>query len=233
VSTRSRYLFLCMHPILHSSDEASAEAVRRELRMRTMFNLLGPLTNPARASGQVVGVYALDLVEKLAEALSMLGLHRALVVHGLDGLDEITITATTRVAEAREGSVRSYEVEPEEFGLAVHQICHTRRAPKGVQPLQQFGSVGVVAELFQAGHLRANGNLLPEHLHLRRAVLDGEAARAWRLESDEQHKILGIGQAQHQVMQDASAGTMPLEEMMITGDFMLLIFLESSWVTSK
>jgi anthranilate phosphoribosyltransferase len=57
-------------------------------------------------------------VEKLAEALSMLGLHRALVVHGLDGLDEITITGTTRVAEAREGSVRSYEVEPEEFGLA-------------------------------------------------------------------------------------------------------------------
>jgi anthranilate phosphoribosyltransferase len=86
--------------------------------MRTMFNLLGPLTNPARASGQVVGVYSLDLVEKLAEALSMLGLHRALVVHGLDGLDEITITGTTRVAEAREGSVRSYEVKPEEFGMA-------------------------------------------------------------------------------------------------------------------
>jgi len=93
------------------------QGVRRELRMRTMFNLLGPLTNPAGASGQVVGVYSLDLVEKLAEALSMLGLHRALVVHGLDGLDEITITGKTRIAEAREGSVRSYEVEPEEFGL--------------------------------------------------------------------------------------------------------------------
>jgi len=86
--------------------------------MRTMFNLLGPLTNPARASGQVVGVYSLDLVEKLAEALSMLGLRRALVVHGLDGLDEITVTGTTRVAEAREGSVRSYEVNPEEFGMS-------------------------------------------------------------------------------------------------------------------
>jgi len=83
-----------------------------------MFNLLGPLTNPARASGQVVGVYSLDLVEKLAEALSMLGLHRALVVHGLDGLDEITITGPTRIAEAREGTVRSYEVEPEEFDMA-------------------------------------------------------------------------------------------------------------------
>jgi anthranilate phosphoribosyltransferase len=103
-------------PNLHPAMK-QVQGVRRELRMRTMFNLLGPLTNPARASGQVVGVYSLDLVEKLAEALSMLGLRRALVVHGLDGLDEITITGKTRVAEAREGSVRSYEIEPEEFGL--------------------------------------------------------------------------------------------------------------------
>ena len=104
-------------PNLHPAMK-QVQTVRRELRMRTMFNLLGPLTNPARASGQVVGVYSLDLVEKLAEALSMLGLHRALVVHGLDGLDEITITGPTRIAEAREGTVRSYEVEPEEFDMA-------------------------------------------------------------------------------------------------------------------
>src|ERR1700722_5561313 len=103
-------------PNLHPAMK-QVQAVRRELRMRTMFNLLGPLTNPAQAAGQVVGVYSLDLVEKLAEALSMLGLRRALVVHGLDGLDEITITGRTRIAEAREGSVRSYEVEPEEFDL--------------------------------------------------------------------------------------------------------------------
>jgi anthranilate phosphoribosyltransferase len=103
-------------PNLHPAMK-QVQGIRRELRMRTMFNLLGPLTNPARASGQVVGVYVLDLVEKLAEALSMLGLRRALVVHGLDGLDEITITGVTRVAEARDGSVRSYEIEPEEFGM--------------------------------------------------------------------------------------------------------------------
>lgn len=103
-------------PDLHSSMK-QVQKVRRELRLRTMFNLLGPLTNPARASGQVVGVYALEMVEKLAQALSMLGLHRALVVHGLDGLDEITITGPTRVAEARDGAVKTYEVEPEEFGL--------------------------------------------------------------------------------------------------------------------
>jgi anthranilate phosphoribosyltransferase len=103
-------------PNLHPAMK-QVQGVRRELRMRTMFNLLGPLTNPARASGQVVGVYSLELVEKLAEALSMLGLRRALVVHGLDGMDEITITGATRVAEAREGSVRSYEIVPEEFGM--------------------------------------------------------------------------------------------------------------------
>jgi anthranilate phosphoribosyltransferase len=104
-------------PDLHSSMK-QVQKVRRELRLRTMFNLLGPLTNPAHASGQVVGVYALEMVEMLAEALSMMGLRRALVVHGLDGLDEITITGPTRVAEARDGSVRTYEVDPEEFGMS-------------------------------------------------------------------------------------------------------------------
>jgi anthranilate phosphoribosyltransferase len=103
-------------PNLHPAMK-QVQKVRRELRLRTMFNLLGPLTNPAHASGQVVGVYALDLVEKLAEALSMLGLRRALVVHGLDGLDEISISGPTRIAESREGIVRTYEVTPEKFRL--------------------------------------------------------------------------------------------------------------------
>jgi len=93
------------------------QPARRELRLRTVFNLLGPLTNPAQASAQVVGVYSAELVEKLAEALSMLGLRRAMVVHGSDGLDEITITGPTRIAEVRDGNVRSYEVTPEEFGM--------------------------------------------------------------------------------------------------------------------
>jgi anthranilate phosphoribosyltransferase len=103
-------------PALHSAMK-HVQTARRELRLRTVFNLLGPLTNPARATCQVVGVYSADLVEKLAEALSMLGLRRALVVHGGDGLDEITITGPTRIAEVREGQVHSYEVTPEEFGL--------------------------------------------------------------------------------------------------------------------
>jgi anthranilate phosphoribosyltransferase len=103
-------------PAMHSAMK-HVQTARRELHLRTVFNLLGPLTNPARATCQVVGVYSADLVEKLAEALSMLGLRRALVVHGSDGLDEITITAATRIAEVRDGQVHSYEVTPEEFGL--------------------------------------------------------------------------------------------------------------------
>ena len=103
-------------PAMHSAMK-HVQAARRELRLRTVFNLLGPLTNPARATCQVVGVYSADLVEKLAEALSMLGLHRALVVHGSDGLDEITISGPSRIGEVREGQVHTYEVTPEEFGL--------------------------------------------------------------------------------------------------------------------
>src|SRR6202522_1961627 len=103
-------------PAMHSAMK-HVQTARRELRLRTVFNLLGPLTNPARATCQVVGVYSADLVEKLAEALNMLGLRRALVVHGSDGLDEITITAPTRIAEVRDGHVHSYDVTPEEFDL--------------------------------------------------------------------------------------------------------------------
>jgi len=103
-------------PLLHSAMKY-VQPARRELRLRTVFNLLGPLTNPAHATSQVVGVYSSELVDKLAEALSMLGLHRALVVHGSDGLDEITITGPTRIGEVREGQVHTYEVTPEEFGL--------------------------------------------------------------------------------------------------------------------
>src|SRR6202521_2445373 len=93
-------------PAMHSAMK-HVQTARRELHLRTVFNLIGPLTNPARATCQVMGVYSADLVEKLAEALSMLGLRRALVVRGSDGVDEITIPASTRIAEERDGQVHS------------------------------------------------------------------------------------------------------------------------------
>jgi anthranilate phosphoribosyltransferase len=126
-------------PAMHSAMKY-VQPARRELRLRTVFNLLGPLTNPARASAQVVGVYSDDLVEKLAEALSMLGLRRALVVHGSDGLDEITITGPTRVAEVRDGQVRSYEVTPEEFGL-------TRAPIKAIIGGDAAANAGIIREV--------------------------------------------------------------------------------------
>jgi anthranilate phosphoribosyltransferase len=103
-------------PTMHAAMKYVQRA-RRDLRLRTIFNLLGPLTNPAGADAQVVGVYAEPLVEKLAAALRMLGLKRALVVHGNDGLDEITITGPTKVAEVRHAQVMLYKVTPEQFGL--------------------------------------------------------------------------------------------------------------------
>ena len=103
-------------PAMHSAMK-HVQPARRELKMRTVFNLLGPLTNPANASCQVVGVYSEALVEKLASALQQLGLKRALVVHGCDGLDEITLSGPTKVAELRDGAVKTYEITPEQFGM--------------------------------------------------------------------------------------------------------------------
>jgi len=91
---------------------------RRQIGTRTVFNVLGPLTNPAQADRQLLGVYALELTTRLAGVLGQLGSQRALVVHGHDGLDEITLTGPTQVSELCAGEVRTYEIAPEEFGMA-------------------------------------------------------------------------------------------------------------------
>lgn len=90
--------------------------VRRELGVRTLFNVLGPLTSPAEATIQLMGVYSADLVEPLAHVLSRLGVKRAMVVYGEDGLDEISMSAGTKVCEVSDGEFRNYEIEPEDFG---------------------------------------------------------------------------------------------------------------------
>jgi anthranilate phosphoribosyltransferase len=91
--------------------------VRRELGIRTIFNILGPLVNPAGANMELLGVYAEDLVEPLAKVLSNLGVKNALVVFGQDGLDEISVSANTSVCEVRNGFMRSFELKPEDFGM--------------------------------------------------------------------------------------------------------------------
>ncbi|MFH1970245.1 MAG: anthranilate phosphoribosyltransferase, partial [Verrucomicrobiota bacterium] len=98
-------------PHLHPAMK-HAVPVRRELGIRTIFNMLGPLTNPANARGQILGVFAPELTEIFAAVLRALGSKRAFVVHGRDGLDEITVTTTTRVTELRDGRLRTYELDP-------------------------------------------------------------------------------------------------------------------------
>ncbi len=95
---------------------------RREIGIRTIFNLLGPLTNPAGARHQLLGVFARRWLEPLAEALGRLGSTHALVVHGEDGLDEVTLTGVTSVAEWRNGKVHSFAIHPQEFGFALCQL---------------------------------------------------------------------------------------------------------------
>ena len=91
--------------------------VRRELGIRTIFNILGPLANPAGANMELMGVYDESLVEPLAHVLANLGVKRALVVYGTDGLDEISLSAPTKVCEVKDGTFTSYEITPEQFGL--------------------------------------------------------------------------------------------------------------------
>ncbi|WP_456341690.1 anthranilate phosphoribosyltransferase [Thermovibrio sp.] len=97
---------------------ASVVRPRKELGIRTVFNVLGPLTNPAGAQRQLMGVYSEELTEKLAAVLSKLGSKKAFVVHGKDGTDEITITGATKITELRDGEIKSYTVVPEDFGLS-------------------------------------------------------------------------------------------------------------------
>ncbi len=105
-------------PLMHKAMKHAAK-VRKELGFRTIFNLLGPLTNPAHAHGQVLGVYDSKWVNPLAEVLRDLGSRRALVVHGFDGLDEITLTSETQVSELKNDNVSAFTIDPKEFGYSL------------------------------------------------------------------------------------------------------------------
>lgn len=102
----------------HHSAMKHTAGVRRELGVRTLFNLIGPLTNPAGARNQVLGVFSDDLVCKIAQVLKVLGSNHVLVVHAADGLDEISLAGETRVAELHDGKVREFTLDPSQFGLS-------------------------------------------------------------------------------------------------------------------
>ena len=115
-----------MFAAAHHQAVANVANVRSLLGVRTLFNLLGPLTNPAGARRQLMGVFDAALVEPLAEVLRLLGAERAWIVHGADGLDELSTTGPTRVAELNDGNIRTFEVTPEEAGLARATLADLR-----------------------------------------------------------------------------------------------------------
>src|SRR5574343_89221 len=110
----------------HHSAMKHVAPVRREMGVRTLFNILGPLTNPAGAPHTLMGVFHADLVGILVRVMQRLGAERVLVVHGKDCLDEISLGAATLVGELRDGVIREYEVHPEDFGLQMMSLRHLR-----------------------------------------------------------------------------------------------------------
>ncbi len=106
----------------HHSAMRYAIGPRRELGMRTLFNILGPLTNPAGVKRQVIGVFAADLCQPLAEVLKVLGSEHAMIVHSDDGLDEVSIAARTQVTELCNGDIETYHISPEDFSLQRHSL---------------------------------------------------------------------------------------------------------------
>ena len=174
-------------PLYHGAT-ARVAAIRRELGIHTTFNLLGPLSNPAGAPLQIIGVWRRNLVELLANVLAALGTERAWVVHGEDGLDEITLAGKTFVAEAHHGKVTSFEIAPQDFGLFVGVLDHLRGgdAEANARIVREVLSgerrdearALVVANAAAALYVGGKGQTLKEAAELAEHSLDSGAA--WR-----------------------------------------------------
>jgi len=122
-----------------------ATPARKQIGVRTIFNLLGPLTNPAGAQAQVLGVFSEDVLELVAETLRELGTERAIVMHGAGGLDEISLAGPTQVMELNGGVLRRYEVTPEDFGM--------KRAPlEEIRGGTAAENAGLIRRIFEGGH---------------------------------------------------------------------------------
>ena len=150
---------------LHSAMKHVAP-VRAALKTRTVFNVLGPLTNPAGADGQVMGVFDAALTEPLAKVLAELGTRHAFVVAGADGLDELTTAAASIVAEARDGAVRCYELTPEQFGLA-------RALPEALRGGDAAENAAILRNVLEGGPGPRRDIVL---LNAAPAIVAGEAA---------------------------------------------------------
>ncbi len=172
----------------HHGAMKHAAPIRKELGIRTLFNILGPLTNPAKAPNQVMGVFHPDLVGIQARVLQRLGSQHVLIVHGCDGLDELTLAGDTLVAELKDGEVREYTVHPEQFGLAQHDgsalKAHSREASLAIVkrvlanepgPARDIVVLNAGAALYAANVARSLGEGIDR---ARDALSSGKAAEA-------------------------------------------------------
>jgi anthranilate phosphoribosyltransferase len=163
-----------------------AGPVRKQLGVRTLFNLLGPLTNPAGAPCQLIGVFAPELTETFAEVLRKLGSRRVLVVHGHDGMDEITLTTATRCSELKDGKIKTYDIDPLAFfedtcsnadlegGTPADNAAITRRILEGELrgPKRDIVLINAAASLLAANRAAD----LPDGLRQAAASIDSGAA---------------------------------------------------------
>lgn len=171
----------------HHPATRAVVPVRRALGVRTIFNLLGPLTNPAAARRQLIGVYARDRVEPVAQVLAALGCEHALVVHGDDGLDEITTTTITHVAEVQRGTVATYELTPESAGVrraAPESLAGGSPEENATRLLELLeGAAGALSDIvaLNAGaalYIGGKAASIGEGVEMARAVLASGAAHA-------------------------------------------------------
>jgi anthranilate phosphoribosyltransferase len=182
-STGISFLFA---PKLHPAM-GSVAGVRRELGIRTIFNVLGPLTNPAFAKRQVLGVYSAHLVELMARALMALGSEHALVVHSHDGMDEISVSAPTTACELRDGALRTFEIHPSDLGLRTHSVEELRgggaEANAGVTRRILMGEIGarrdvVVANAGAALYVSGDATSIADGVRIAQQAIDsGEAMK--------------------------------------------------------
>lgn len=173
-------------PVFHGALRYAAKA-RKEVAVRSIFNMLGPLTNPAGANCVLVGVYAPALTEMFAQALRLLGTRRAFVVHGHDGLDEITVCAPTRISELKDGMIRTYDVTPDQIlvrqalpeelrgGEAAENAQITQRILAGEKgPKRDVVVINAAAALMAAGVAED----FPEGIRKAEAAIDDGSAAA-------------------------------------------------------
>ena len=177
-------------PLLHGAMKFAAP-VRREIGIRTIFNILGPLTNPAGAKRQLIGVYDPMLTDLLAQVLNNLGSEHAFVVRGEDGLDEITLTTETKVTELKNGEIKSYHLKPEELGLV-------RCAPEDLKGGDAKENAAIIEAIYK-GELGPRRDIVIANAAaaliaggFSKNFTEGVAVARWSIESGEALKRLDL-----------------------------------------